>query len=225
MVRTDHGSLAWLTNFRNPEGQLARWLEQLQEFDFDIIHRPGRKHLNADALSRIPCRQCGRSTHATEVEESTPTTAVVATIAESDLISGLTLQELWDAQVGDINIGEVLREKEKGQDFPAGAGQGRSRESRRLFQLWKHLKLKDGLLWRQYEEESGNSFILQLVVPGQFRQQIIHELHSGTMGGHLDTEKTHSRVKERFYWPGYWNDVRLFCESCSSCTTRKIPAP
>ena len=29
VVWTDHVSLAWLTNFRNPEGQLARWLEQL----------------------------------------------------------------------------------------------------------------------------------------------------------------------------------------------------
>ena len=24
-----------------------------------IVHRPGRQHQNADALSRIPCRQCG----------------------------------------------------------------------------------------------------------------------------------------------------------------------
>lgn len=85
--------------------------------------------------------------------------------------------------------------------------------------------MKDDLLWRAYEEESGNSCILQLVVPGQFREQIIHELHSGTMGGHLGTEKTHGRVKERFYWPGYWNNIRLFCEVCTSCATRKTPAP
>ena len=50
-LRTDHGSLMWLTNFREPEGQLARWLERLQELDFDIIHRRGKVHVNADALS------------------------------------------------------------------------------------------------------------------------------------------------------------------------------
>eukprot|EP00731_Ephydatia_muelleri_P033767 Em0037g31a len=33
-----------------PEGQLARWLEQLQEYDFEVIHRKGRNHNNADAL-------------------------------------------------------------------------------------------------------------------------------------------------------------------------------
>lgn len=49
-VRTDHGSLTWLKNFKEPEGQMARWLERLQEFDFANVHRQGRKHSNADAL-------------------------------------------------------------------------------------------------------------------------------------------------------------------------------
>ena len=53
-LRTDHGSLTWLSNFRQPEGQLARWIEKLQEYNFSIVHRPGRKHGNADALSRLP---------------------------------------------------------------------------------------------------------------------------------------------------------------------------
>ena len=50
-LRTDHGSLSWLQSFKEPEGQLARWLEKLQEYHFNIVHRPGRKHANADALS------------------------------------------------------------------------------------------------------------------------------------------------------------------------------
>ena len=57
IVRTDHGSLGWLLNFKNPEGQLARWLQVLSSYDMTIVHRPGRQHRNADALSRIPCRQ------------------------------------------------------------------------------------------------------------------------------------------------------------------------
>ena len=59
-IRTDHAALRWATAFREPEGQLARWLQQLDEHDYEIEHRPGRKHGNADGLSRRPCRQCGQ---------------------------------------------------------------------------------------------------------------------------------------------------------------------
>ena len=55
LVRSDHGSLRWLMNFKNPEGQLARWLETLSAYDYTIVHRPGRVHCNADSLSRRPC--------------------------------------------------------------------------------------------------------------------------------------------------------------------------
>jgi hypothetical protein len=58
LIRTDHGSLRWLFNFKDPEGQIARWLEVLSEYDFEIQHRQGRSHQNADSLSRIICAQC-----------------------------------------------------------------------------------------------------------------------------------------------------------------------
>ena len=54
VVRTDHAPLAWLFSFRNPEGQVARWLEFLSSFDMILVHRPGKLHVNADAWSRKP---------------------------------------------------------------------------------------------------------------------------------------------------------------------------
>ena len=54
VVRTDHNSLRWLFSFSYVEGQLARWQEELESYDMEIVHRPGKLHTNADALSRIP---------------------------------------------------------------------------------------------------------------------------------------------------------------------------
>ncbi|PIK58774.1 Retrovirus-related Pol polyprotein from transposon [Apostichopus japonicus] len=42
-------------SFKHPEGQTARWLEILGTYTFEISHRPGRFHGNADGLSRRPC--------------------------------------------------------------------------------------------------------------------------------------------------------------------------
>ncbi|GFR04088.1 retrovirus-related Pol polyprotein from transposon 17.6 [Trichonephila clavata] len=55
LLRTDHASLTWLLNFKNSEGQIARWIPRLQEYDVEICHRKGSAHGNADALSRRPC--------------------------------------------------------------------------------------------------------------------------------------------------------------------------
>lgn len=64
LPRTDHGSLVWLHKFKEPDGQIARWIQQLGPYNFQIEHRPGKRHGNADALSRINsketvnCKQC-----------------------------------------------------------------------------------------------------------------------------------------------------------------------
>ena len=55
LLRTDHSALQWLLSFHHPEGQVARWLERLQQYDFTVEHRAGTKHGNTDALSRRPC--------------------------------------------------------------------------------------------------------------------------------------------------------------------------
>ena len=40
---------------KDPTGQLARWVLQLSEMElFDIVHRRGALHNDADALSRYP---------------------------------------------------------------------------------------------------------------------------------------------------------------------------
>ena len=53
-VRTDHNSLIWLMRFKNIEGQLARWIEELQNYDMELLYRAGSDHGNADGMSRLP---------------------------------------------------------------------------------------------------------------------------------------------------------------------------
>jgi hypothetical protein len=58
VLRTDHNCLAWLFRFKAPQGQLARWLEELGQFSFVIQHRAGKLHGNADALSQREEETC-----------------------------------------------------------------------------------------------------------------------------------------------------------------------
>jgi hypothetical protein len=54
VLRTDHKPLEWLATVSDAHGRRGRWIDMLQDFSFKIVHRPGMKHVNVDALSRNP---------------------------------------------------------------------------------------------------------------------------------------------------------------------------
>ena len=49
----DHDALKYMVNKPQLSGRIARWVLLLQEFDFDIDVRLGKKHANVDFLSRL----------------------------------------------------------------------------------------------------------------------------------------------------------------------------
>ena len=126
-VRTDHGALRWLLNFKNPEGQLARWLEALGTYDFLIEHRSGVKHQNEDALSRRPCMDCGHCERAERKEEGVPTAGAALQPTGTD---GRKPQRV-----------EVCATKAKARAQPAAAGS--SWEEEAWADKWTRLELRD----------------------------------------------------------------------------------
>lgn len=51
-VITDHASLRWLLNLKDPTGRLGRWSVKLQMYDFKVQHRKGKDLVVPDMLSR-----------------------------------------------------------------------------------------------------------------------------------------------------------------------------
>lgn len=51
-VITDHASLLWLLNVKQPTGRIARWILRLQSYNFTLVHRKGKFNVVPDALSR-----------------------------------------------------------------------------------------------------------------------------------------------------------------------------
>jgi hypothetical protein len=58
-VITDHIALKWLFNKAIPKGRIGRWIARLQPYicNMEVIHKSGKRHMNADALSRISFEQ------------------------------------------------------------------------------------------------------------------------------------------------------------------------
>ncbi|MHB1799638.1 MAG: reverse transcriptase family protein [Vulcanimicrobiaceae bacterium] len=84
LLITDHEALKYILTYKGASGRQARWCMEMMEYDFKIIHRSGKKHINADALSRAP------------VSES------VNLILGSD--------RLIEAQARDVEIQKIVKE-------------------------------------------------------------------------------------------------------------------
>ena len=50
---TDHRGLIYLLNQKNLSGRLARWLEKISSFTFEVVYIAGSENVVVDALSRI----------------------------------------------------------------------------------------------------------------------------------------------------------------------------
>ena len=115
LVRTDHSSLKWLLRFKDPEGQLARWLEVISAYDMEIEHRAGKLHGNADGLGRIPCNQCGYFDDWDRTSVSTDHVRVIEeeSSEDSESFDLVTMQE----ECADIRLVKSWVQNEKRPDY------------------------------------------------------------------------------------------------------------
>ncbi|GFS48488.1 retrovirus-related Pol polyprotein from transposon 412 [Trichonephila clavipes] len=101
-VVTDHHSLCWLMNLKDPSGRLARWALRLQEHDFDVKYKTGKKHSDADALSRNP------------VEEETETSDKFLAVTTS---MNLAMEQKKDQDLAKLKTFEQLIQKRRIQIY------------------------------------------------------------------------------------------------------------
>ena len=209
-VRTDHSSLQWLLNFREPENQLARWLQVLSEYDFVVHHRPGRQHGNADGLSRQVCRQCGRDEPQTEPK-----------------INLVTLTSDWDEskwcheQLEDEDIRPVMEALDSGQRPSVDDVSCWTPAARRYWADWDRLRLVQGVLRRVWYRVDGSEDYQQIVVPRKMVKTLLEQTHDNPIAGHFSHQKTLQKLKLQFYWSRMAQDVRDWCRSCEVCNGRK----
>jgi transposase InsO family protein len=201
-IRTDHGALTWLYSFKQPVGQVARWLETLSEYRCKIIHRPGRVHSNVDPLSRI------------------------STVQQVKIKSNTKSESIANDQRNDPDIQFVISCLEKFSDKPSfDVISSQSLETKQLLSYWKQLRLIDKVLYKSWESDNGQDSKLLIVLPYALRDFVLQQLHDGPIGGHLGTKRTLERIREKYFWSNMRKDIELYCKSCIKCSKRKNAFP
>lgn len=207
-VFTDHSGLRWLMSRPNPTGRLARWSLRLQDFDFDVVHKPGSRNKVPDALSRNP------------LADDVPPMDLLPDYA---VIGGLDLRTLPSVtltdrshvrqlQLDDPITGDLLRKME------AALQQESEMDD------CSQYSIQDGLLYFQDPKPACGIHplkSLKLYAPASLRSTLLRYYHDHPTAGHLGITKTLARLKHRFFWPKMASEVKKYVTSCTVCQLTK----
>ena len=214
----DHSALKWLDSIHF-KGRLERWVMELQEFQFSVVHKPGKLHSNADALSRLVA-------HDQSPENTLNTTFNSHDPAADNSNCAITLNptiNLRKAQQDDPSISKVIQTKTSHTPKHKLAAW---RHDRNLVTFWHHydkLFVRDGLLYRSLKTKNTHPDPA-IVVPKALETEILKGTHDSPFTGHLGVTRTLDRIRKRFFWPNMRKSVENYIRQCDTCVKRKTPA-
>lgn len=246
IVRTDHQALVWLYKLKEPKGRIARWIEILSAYNFEIEYRPGPRHGNADGLSRCPnpadcmcsegdnlenfkCGPCNKCRKRTGTLEKTQDVRNVTTrkhekpellpegTAWMSKRSSASLQYL---QMEDEHVGPIVKWKSEGRKPTKEEVVKYSLTTRHYVCLWEQIKLIDGVLYKNCSTTLGQN-LTQLQVPEKLKPEILQLCHCSLLSGHLGLKKTKFRITKQFYWYEIRDSIKIFIQSCDTCASNK----
>ena len=135
-----------------------------------------------------------------------------------DRSTGLLLGEMVrrgnriDGTLEDLGPNPIPREVALGWSCP---------EALELWSNWDQLVLANRVLYRKWKPSNREREIWQAVVPSTMRAEVLHQLHDSPLsGGHFAAEKTLSRIKQRFWWPGLRSSVEKYIAKSTRCAAR-----
>ena len=101
--------------------------------------------------------------------------------------------------------------------------QGCPRIAWQLANQMKSLEIKDGVLCRRFELPKTGDHFFQQIIPQNMVHELLSSIHSSPTGGHLGVFKTTEKIRQRFYWPNFKDDIKTFISSCEQCQKRVNP--
>ncbi|PIK53373.1 hypothetical protein BSL78_09735 [Apostichopus japonicus] len=212
-IVTDHKPLVALFGNQKPanpmsSARVARWHMILSAYEFDIIHKSGTNHSNADALSRLPLTNCEETAWLfdrllpTEREQINLLCDVEKHPVEATEVKRLTDKDPVLSRVRQYILDGWPKQRNLGEDFTP------------FSQKREELSVEDGIvLWGH-----------RVVIPSDadMRISLIEELHAT----HPGIVKMKALARSYFWWPAVDRDLERKSKECELCQThQKQPQP
>lgn len=198
IIRTDHKALIFVKNSKLYNARVTRWINYLEQFQYEVQHVKGRENVVADVLSRY------QPEGDLLQEDKTNSPRIFYTENRTNKELHEKLKNLDRSQQDDVEIGEIIRKLNNGVVV-------NSRSS----QIFKRCSLENGLLY--YSPGEGDKRVLFL--PESLREEIIWQVHLEM--GHQGAYKIIKYIRDRFFWKGLTKQVKRILRGCHECQVTK----
>ena len=232
LIRADHNSLEYIRKFKViTDPQLCRWLEEIEQYDYEIQYRPGKLHAPADFLSRLPPRPCAddcRHCNRMEIKEAAILERENETVScrrgrvsrpEPHSVNRILQSE----QEQDPDLSPLLPGLRTGTRPAEKDIMHCSAATKVLWRQWESLVLKEGIAYRKWLDPAGINSCLQLIVPRKRVPEILDIYHdSPHSGGHFGVNRTIAKLRAaRLYWVRYVQDAQNWVNACLLCGSKQ----
>ena len=217
ILRTDSSAMKYLGTLKEFRGIFARWQLYLAEFDFDVLHRAGTSHVNADRMSR-------RS----DVSEATPVfdediSVILHTPSlRPPVIHEISRQSLREMTSNDETLGTVIKLLSTGKPTLSERW-ALSRDVKRYVDIYECLKYRDGVVYFVTPNTQSKASVDRICLPERLKKHVWLATH--TAGGHLGTNKTAEQIANRFYFPNIRSYVEMQIRNCVTCIAKLKALP
>ena len=139
-------------------------------------------------------------------------------------IDCMTPENLRVEQENDPILSQIKRWKNEGNKPPWHSVSPSNLESKMYWGQWDSLCIIDGIIHRKCENDNRPGEVInQILLPASLRRKAFELLHGSVTAGHLAYRKTFEKVRLRFYWYRYKEDIEHWCKVCDICASRKQP--
>ena len=142
-------------------------------------------------------------------------------VLPSTMIGIATANEMKKYQLDDQDIRAVLQVKASGIRPSSQEMVTKSPACSHYWVLWDGLVLVDGILYKRFTKKDGKGNYLQLLIPSALKRDILCQMHSSLLSGHLGSKKTKQKTLQRYYWYALKEDVNLHILKYDVCQADK----
>ena len=229
---TDHRPLlAWRKQDAKKDvtGRRMRWVLELESYNFELIYRQGRKHGDADALSRLE-----------NADEDCATDHELLEGLEADELSGTHLLGMPDADtesaVKYTCLSSYLKKLRFEQNCDPrianlkGYVRSRRRPPKGNFGNWyrrnfKNFLIRNDVLYLKRLEPLTDLVTLRSVIPQSLVPDVLKDAHGSMLSGHPGKARMAAKLERSVAWEGMADDIKKHIEKCKQCDLVKEHKP